>query len=62
MKSQNQVLIRLSRPPTKGEISFGYGCRHEKFVSQKDFDYRKQWFLIDGLRWTNKGLAIGEIN
>ena len=59
---KNQLLIRLTRPPTKEEIAFGYGCRHEKFVDADIFDRNKRWFKIDGLRWTNRGLKIGEIS
>jgi len=62
MQSKNQTVIRLSRRRTKEEIFLGFTIPLEKFISMEKFDYRKKWFTIDGLRWTNRGLAVGEIS
>lgn len=49
--SKNQIVIRVTRP-----------CGRERFLSMKEFDYRKKWYKIDDQRWTNRGLEIGEIS
>lgn len=47
--------LLVSRPPTKGEIAFGYGCRHYGTVNATPENKGRKWILKNGLRWTVLG-------
>lgn len=54
------TVIRVTRPRTQDEKKNGFAVRAERFLSLNEFDYRKKWYKIDGCRWTNRGLTVGE--
>jgi hypothetical protein len=49
--SQPRRTVEVSRPPTPGEIRFGYGCRHYATVPAEMVKGRR-YITINGNRYT----------
>jgi hypothetical protein len=49
--SQHRRTVEVSRPPTPGEIRFGYGCRHYATVPAETVQGRR-YITINGNRYT----------
>ena len=49
--NQHRRTVEVSRPPTPGEIRFGYGCRHCATVPAEMVKGR-QYITINGNRYT----------
>jgi hypothetical protein len=49
--NQHRRTVEVSRPPTPGEIRFGYGCRHYATVPAEMVKGRR-YITINGNRYT----------
>lgn len=55
------IVLHLTRPPTKADRRFGYGCTHHKYILPPPGSIGKKHLTINGVRWTNHGTERAQI-